>query len=84
MHLRYALRRKGEGVNNYDAPLPSESISLMLGLVAEMVRNEREDLRLANDLKHKSKISRVTIFAAMGAALLSSLTALSIALIKLT
>lgn len=84
VHLRYALRRKEEVSNNYDEPLDTDSISLMLNLIAEMVRHEREEHRLNLDLEQKSKSSKIAVLVAIGTALISSFTALTIALISIS
>ncbi|RCU45632.1 hypothetical protein EZV61_15085 [Corallincola luteus] len=82
VHLRYALRRKGEGSNNYNEPLPPDSIALMLSLVAEMVSNERQESRMKADLQQRNKATRWTVLVAVGTALLSSFTALLVAIVK--
>ncbi|WP_413479583.1 hypothetical protein [Vibrio hibernica] len=79
LHLRYARRRKNPESGAREAPpVNSSELSMLMDLVTRMIQIEAEDKRLLTESKHNN----LKVWAAVIAAVLSSVAAIATALIK--
>lgn len=80
VHLRYARRRKNEETEQYESPaLQPDEISMLLNLVIQMIAVEGQDERLKSELKHNN----FKMWVAIGAAVISAITAITTAFISI-
>lgn len=78
VHLRYARRRKNENSGQYESPpITPEELSMLLGLVTQMISVEGQDERLKAELRQNN----IKIWIASGAAVASAVTAVIVAFI---
>jgi len=81
VHLRYARRQKNENTNQYESPpVKPEELSMLLGLVTQMISVEGQDERLKAELKHNN----IKMWVAIGAAIISAITAVISTIISVT
>lgn len=72
VHLRYARRHKNEDTGQHESPpIKPEELSMLLGLVTQMISVEGQDERLKAELKHNN----FKMWIAIGAAIISAITA---------
>lgn len=79
LHLRYARRKVNAETNQKEAaPVDSSELSMLLTLITNMIGLEAEDKRLKTEIKNNN----TKVWAAVIAAVVSSLAAIVTALVK--
>jgi len=79
MHLRYSRRKLDKNSEGESQPLSTEEISMLLGLVTHMLEQEQENSRVYKNLEQSYKnlenTNKITMFAAIGAAIIAAIGA---------
>lgn len=85
LHLRYSRRNFDKKADESSQPLLTEEINMLLGLVTHMLEQEQENSRTYSSLQQSYKnlegINKITMFAAIGAAIIAAIGAIVAAVI---
>lgn len=85
LHLRYSRREIDRNADENSRPLSTEEINMLLGLVTHMLEQEQENSRAYSNLEQSYKnlesTNKITMVAAIGAAIIAAIGAVVAAII---
>ena len=83
VHLRYARRRKNPTTGSHESePMIPEEIGMLINTLTQMVALEKEESHFVQELRENNKRHNLTNRMALSVALISTLSTLTVALLK--